>query len=164
MKWRVLKLDSSYRPIQVISWQDAMGMLFMGRAVMVEARSDVVVRSATEEFQVPAVIAIKRYVNKGRISLRVTRKNLFWRDKVEGCESPVWLATSDEQGNLMAYSPSKVIRGVLAVLLEKANELTPQQRSEFDFERYLSRCQLERYLSQSRGNGIKSVIAKLKGI
>jgi len=65
---------------------------------------------------------------------------------------------------LMAYSPSKVIRGVLAVLLEKANELTPQQRSEFDFERYLSRCQLERYLSQSRGNGIKSVIAKLKGI
>lgn len=80
MKWRVLKLDSSYRPIQVISWQDAMGMLFMGRAVMVEPRSDVVVRSATKEFQVPAVIAIKRYVNKGRINLRVTRKNLFWRD------------------------------------------------------------------------------------
>ena len=53
--------------------------------------------------------------------------------EVEGCESPVWLATSDEQGSLMAYSPSKVIRGVLAVLLEKANELTPQQRSEFDF-------------------------------
>ena len=84
--------------------------------------------------------------------------------EVEGCESPVWLAYSNEHGSLMAYSPSKVIRGVLAVLLEKANALTTEQRSTFDFEHYLSRCQLERYLSQSRGNGIKSVLTKLKGI
>ncbi|AXT37190.1 SufE family protein [Alteromonas sp. BL110] len=82
---------------------------------------------------------------------------------VEGCESPVWLAYSTEHGSLMAYSPSKVIRGVLAVLLEKANALPDTQRGNFDFEGYLSRCQLERYLSQSRGNGIKSVITKLKG-
>ena len=82
---------------------------------------------------------------------------------VEGCESPVWLAYSTEHGSLMAYSPSKVIRGVLAVLLEKANALPDTQRGDFDFEGYLSRCQLERYLSQSRGNGIKSVITKLKG-
>lgn len=80
MKWRVLKLDSSYRPIQVISWQDAMNMLFMGRATLVEPRENVFVRSATQQFQVPAVISINRYVNKGRVSLRVTRKNLFWRD------------------------------------------------------------------------------------
>lgn len=83
---------------------------------------------------------------------------------VEGCESPVWMAYSTEQGGIMAYSPSKVIRGVLAVLLEKANTLPQAQRESFDFEGYLSRCQLERYLSQSRGNGIKSVIAKLKGV
>ena len=83
---------------------------------------------------------------------------------VEGCESPVWLAHLTEQDSLMAYSPSKVIRGVLAVLLEKANALTGEQRRNFDFEDYLSRCQLERYLSQSRGNGIKSVVAKLKGM
>ncbi|TKB04188.1 SufE family protein [Alteromonas portus] len=83
---------------------------------------------------------------------------------IEGCESPVWLAYLTEQDSVMAYSPSKVIRGVLAVLLEKANALTGEQRRNFDFEDYLSRCQLERYLSQSRGNGIKSVIAKLKGI
>lgn len=83
---------------------------------------------------------------------------------VEGCESPVWMAYSTEQGGIMAYSPSKVIRGVLAVLLEKANTLSEAQRESFDFESYLSCCQLERYLSQSRGNGIKSVIAKMKGV
>ena len=85
-------------------------------------------------------------------------------NSVDGCESPVWLAYCCEQSKLMAYSPSKVIRGVLAVLLEKANALTEQQRREFDFEQYLTQCQLERYLSQSRGNGIKSVIQKLKDV
>jgi len=84
------------------------------------------------------------------------------KNAVEGCESPVWIAFSDSEARVMAYSPSKVIRGVLAVLLEKANTLTKQQRKEFDYAQYLSRCQLERYLSESRGNGIKSVIAKLK--
>lgn len=75
---------------------------------------------------------------------------------VEGCESPVWLAVIE--GQIMAYSPSKVIRGVLAVLLERANTLTPEEREVFDFAAYLETCQLSRYLSQSRGNGINAVI------
>ncbi|WP_338517222.1 SufE family protein [Alteromonas gracilis] len=79
---------------------------------------------------------------------------------VPGCESPVWLDFSD--GAFSAYSPSKVIRGVLAVLLEKANELSPEMRSQFNYDEYLEQCQLDRYLSQSRGNGIKTVILKLK--
>tara|TARA_Y100000034_G_scaffold65187_1_gene78842 strand:- start:227 stop:616 length:390 start_codon:yes stop_codon:yes gene_type:complete len=84
------------------------------------------------------------------------------KNAVEGCESPVWLCIETEAGVLYAYSPSKIIRGVLAVLLEKANELTPVQRVVFDFDTYLRQCQLTRYLSQSRGNGIKSVIDRLK--
>ncbi len=83
---------------------------------------------------------------------------------VEGCESPVWVAYSEESQCIKAYSPSKVIRGVLAVLLEKANSLPPLARTTFDFEAYLQQCQLERYLSQSRGNGIRFVIQKLKAI
>ena len=83
---------------------------------------------------------------------------------VEGCESPVWVAYSEESHCIKAYSPSKVIRGVLAVLLEKANSLPPLARTTFDFEEYLQQCQLERYLSQSRGNGIRFVIQKLKAI
>ena len=69
MKWRVLKLDSSYRPIQIISWQDAISMVLTDRAVLVESRKDTRINSANKSFPVPAVIAIKRYVNKGRISL-----------------------------------------------------------------------------------------------
>lgn len=94
-------------------------------------------------------------------------------NSVEGCESPVWLALlhfesseSSERAGLttefVAYSPSKVIRGVLAVLLEKANSLEQQERANFDFGAYLNECQLQRYMSESRGNGIKSVVHQLK--
>ena len=94
-------------------------------------------------------------------------------NSVEGCESPVWLALlhfesseSSERAGLttefVAYSPSKVIRGVLAVLLEKANSLEQQERANFDFGAYLNECQLQRYMSESRGNGIKSVVRQLK--
>jgi 5-methylcytosine-specific restriction endonuclease McrA len=55
-------------------------MVLVGRATLVESRNDANIRSATESFPVPSVISINRYVNKARISLRVTRKNLFWRD------------------------------------------------------------------------------------
>lgn len=79
---------------------------------------------------------------------------------IPGCESPVWL--HEDGDTFVAYSPSKVIRGVLAVLLEKANSLKPKERAQFDFEQYMRQCQLNRYLSQSRGNGIKSVIKRLK--
>lgn len=79
--WKVLKLDSSYRPIQVIDWTEAFTMVFAGRANVVEYREGAFVNSASESFKVPSVIAINRYVRKARVSLRVTRNNLFIRDK-----------------------------------------------------------------------------------
>ena len=78
--WKVLKLDSSYRPIQVICWTEAITMVMSERASVVEYRKDCFVHSANEKFPVPSVIAIGRYVKKARVSLKVTRKNLFIRD------------------------------------------------------------------------------------
>ncbi|MBQ4829714.1 SufE family protein [Alteromonas sp. MMG017] len=84
---------------------------------------------------------------------------------VPGCESKVWVACTPSQntGDLViaAYSPSKIIRGVLAVLLEKANSLSDEQRKAYDFEQYMNACNLQRHLSQSRGNGILSVLRRL---
>lgn len=55
-------------------------MVMNDRASVVEYRKDCFVHSATEKFPVPSVIAIGRYVKKARVSLKVTRKNLFIRD------------------------------------------------------------------------------------
>ncbi|GGW76528.1 SufE family protein [Alteromonas halophila] len=77
--------------------------------------------------------------------------------RIDGCESPVWLMCQ-ENGQFSAYSDSKILRGVLAILLEQANMLSAPERQDFDFECFLKKCGLTRYLSQSRNNGIRHVI------
>lgn len=82
---------------------------------------------------------------------------------VSGCESDVWVAVIELNGRkvIAGWSPSKIIRGVLSIILEKANTLDPPARGAFDFDRYLTLCGLNRYLSQSRANGMKTVINRL---
>ena len=80
-EWKTLKLDSSYRPIQIVTGFEAFCMVYMGRANIVEVYDDAFYHSATRKFPVPSVIALKRYVRKGRLRLRCNRKNVFWRDR-----------------------------------------------------------------------------------
>ena len=81
MEFKTLKLDSSYRPIQVIDSFDAFCMVWMGRANLVEVYSNKYIRSAHQAFPVPCVIALKRYVKISKITLKCNRRNVFWRDR-----------------------------------------------------------------------------------
>ncbi len=78
---QTLKLDSSYRPIQIIDAFDAFNMVWMGRANMVESYDDLKFRSTHSEWDVPCVIVIKRYVKTRKFSLICNRKNVLWRDR-----------------------------------------------------------------------------------
>lgn len=77
---KTLKLDSSYRPVQVIDSFEAFCMVWMGRANLVEIYDSRFLRSAYESFPVPCVIALKRYVKVSKITLKCNRRNVFWRD------------------------------------------------------------------------------------
>ncbi len=83
---------------------------------------------------------------------------------VKGCDSDVWLdwANSEPGTYFVAYSPSKVIRGVLAVVLEQTNQLSPEALHDFDFEAFAEKLMLSRFLSQSRGNGLRQVIQRIQ--
>ncbi|GGF80500.1 SufE family protein [Alteromonas lipolytica] len=84
--------------------------------------------------------------------------------EVKGCQSRVWLRVSvvDNQLVMQAWSDSKILRGVLAVIQEKVRQLTKPALSEFDFSSWFEAVQLQRYLSQSRANGINEVIKQLR--
>lgn len=85
--------------------------------------------------------------------------------EVKGCQSRVWLRiekSAESNCQMLAWSDSKIIRGVLAIIQEKVNSLTPDALNTFDFGGYFSAIQLDRYLSQSRANGIKDVVAILQ--
>ena len=78
---QTLKLDSSYRPIQIIDAFDAFNMVWMGRANMVESYDDLKFRSTHDEWDIPCVIVIQRYVKTRKFSLVCNRKNVLWRDR-----------------------------------------------------------------------------------
>lgn len=84
------------------------------------------------------------------------------RNRIDGCESPVWLARSDDTVRFRAWSETKILRGVLAILLEQANLLSDDSLAQFDFAQFLQACGLQRYLSQSRNNGIRHVVDRLR--
>jgi len=74
-----LKLDSSYKPIEIISWQDAISLVIMGKAYIIEAYEKFI-RSAKKAWQVPAVIVLKQFVNYEHVKFSCSRKNVMIRD------------------------------------------------------------------------------------
>ena len=79
---------------------------------------------------------------------------------VDGCESQVWLFA--DKGQIFAWSDAKIIRGVVALVLEKAHTMNMADIASFDFADYLAQLGLERHLSQSRADGINQVIRRLR--
>lgn len=85
--------------------------------------------------------------------------------EVSGCQSRVWLHLSASPSGALvmpAWSDSKIIRGVLALIQERVSQMTPAELAMFNFSDYFARIQLDRYLSQSRANGINEVVKRLQ--
>jgi len=82
---------------------------------------------------------------------------------VHGCESQVWIRCWLDEGKLVLEgdSPSKIVRGLLAVIFEALAGNTVNQVVNFNLADYLQRLHLGKHLSQSRGNGLSTVVAKI---
>ncbi len=76
----VLKLDSAFKPIEIISWEEAFVLTWLKKAYAVEY-SDKWVHSATKKFQIPSVIVLFRYIDEKFFTLPCTRKNILVRDE-----------------------------------------------------------------------------------
>lgn len=87
-------------------------------------------------------------------------------NSLEGCEAKVWICREDAKQSLRAYSDSKVIRGILAVLLLKHALIVQEEGIEkaamFDFISYLSSLGLTDYFSHSRNDGVQSVVLRIR--
>jgi 5-methylcytosine-specific restriction endonuclease McrA len=76
---RVLLLNSTYEPLQVISWQRAISMVFL-RKVEVVRHYDRIVRSVSAALSVPAVVRLHAFVRFRRVRLGFSRRSVFTRD------------------------------------------------------------------------------------
>jgi cysteine desulfuration protein SufE len=85
---------------------------------------------------------------------------------VRGCQSNVWLDVQSE-GELLRFivdSDAHIVRGLLALVLAAYDNRTAAQINQFDIDAYFRQLDLERHLSPSRGNGLRSIVAKIQAI
>lgn len=91
---RVLQLDVSSRPINLISWKRAITMLWEGRAQSLMDHPEAVIRTPTTEFSYPLIVQTFEYVElKPLRHNQIVRRVLFARDRYtcQYCEDPVTL-------------------------------------------------------------------------
>ncbi|MGJ8680830.1 aminotransferase class V-fold PLP-dependent enzyme [Paraglaciecola sp.] len=100
----------------------------------------------------------------GKDLQRLTDSSKTQDTEVYGCEAQVWIKCelTNQIVTLMGDSPSKIVRGLLAVIFEVLNNQSPQTILSFDLTKYLADLGLSRHLSESRGNGLKAVLEKIK--
>ncbi|MBJ7553479.1 SufE family protein [Marinomonas spartinae] len=90
---------------------------------------------------------------------------------VKGCQSNVWIQPGTEQdpqqGEVLTFavdSDAIIVRGLLGVVLAAFNRKTPQDILDFNIDEYFAQLDLERHLSPTRGNGLRSIVGRIKSI
>jgi len=85
---------------------------------------------------------------------------------VKGCESKVWLyAEFDLNENhlvLAGDSDTRIVKGLLALILALYNGLTPEQALKVDAYEQFENLGLMSHLSPSRGNGVKAIVERIQ--
>jgi 5-methylcytosine-specific restriction endonuclease McrA len=76
---KTLKLDSSYRPIEIIDAVEGLILCMIGKAKALENYAKVV-RSPSQVFKLPAVIVLQRVVKYRVNEIACNRTNVLWRD------------------------------------------------------------------------------------
>jgi 5-methylcytosine-specific restriction endonuclease McrA len=79
MHHATLVLDQSYRPVKLIDWQRALCMSFLGKVEIIDSH-DVVIRTVSASFGIPAVVRLLRHVHSRPLPARFSRRNVFVRD------------------------------------------------------------------------------------
>lgn len=76
-----LVLNATFEPLQIVSWQRAMQLLFQGKVEVVE-ESEKEIRTVRFTMKVPAVLRLLTYVplKKKKQIVRFSRANIFLRD------------------------------------------------------------------------------------
>ena len=90
------------------------------------------------------------------------------KNYVPGCQSQVWLIHhyDKESGKLLLLidSDAIIVRGLAAIILLAFNNLTPADLLATDIDKLFERLDLFRHISPTRGNGLRSMISKIRNI
>lgn len=89
-------------------------------------------------------------------------------NKVQGCVSQVWLATSVDQVNLtprlsfLGDSDAHIVRGLIAILFALYSGQTADAILSIDANAVLSRLHLKEHLTPQRSNGLVAMVERIR--
>lgn len=85
---------------------------------------------------------------------------------IRGCQSQVWLDAKVADGKIWfeVDSDAFIVKGLLGVVLAAYNGQSPQEILDFDIESYFSELDLLKHLSQTRGNGLRAMVKRIRDI
>ena len=90
------------------------------------------------------------------------------RNLVRGCQSQVWLVprydAAADRLHLAIDSDAHIVRGLIAITLACYDGQSPSTIMAFDIEGLFGDLDLVAHLSPSRGNGLRAMVAKIRGI
>ena len=83
---------------------------------------------------------------------------------VRGCQSQVWLVTELRDGRLRLSidSDAHIVRGLIVIVLAAYQDKAPADIGAFDIEGLFDELDLLRHLSPTRGNGLRSMVARIR--
>ena len=86
---------------------------------------------------------------------------------IRGCQSQVWLThriTPDGILNFKLDSDAFIVRGLISIVLTALNNKRPEEILAFDIYALFEELELLQHLSQTRGNGLRAMIARIREI
>jgi len=82
---------------------------------------------------------------------------------IQGCETPAWLAHEviNDRYRFTFDSHSRVMNGLVAVILSLVDSKTPAELLQLDIAAILLAAGLAKHLTPSRNNGLQKIIARI---
>jgi len=87
---------------------------------------------------------------------------------VHGCQSQVWLISHYDETSgklyLLIDSDALIVRGLAALILVALNGKSPRELLATDIDELFERLDLFNHISPTRGNGLRSMVGKIRDI
>ena len=90
-------------------------------------------------------------------------------NKVRGCASQVWLATSSDQApageprlHFVGDSDAHIVRGLIAILFAMYQDRTPEEILGADARAVFSELGLKEHITPQRSNGFFSMVERIR--
>jgi cysteine desulfuration protein SufE len=85
-------------------------------------------------------------------------------NKIKGCQSQVWLISHTEEGKIFfeADSDSDITKGLISILIRILSNHSFDEVIKFNLNDFMSRVQLNSFITQRRSNGFLSMVERMK--